>query len=73
MCLQIDIYDVLLCTVIQNFFVGLVKTIEGLSLSENPIKYPASQIISKGVHEILQYLHHVLLSKSNGNFHAQTG
>ncbi|XP_076104881.1 uncharacterized protein LOC143073323 isoform X7 [Mytilus galloprovincialis] len=45
---------------------GLIKSLNGLNISGNPIEFPPGEIIEKGTNEILKFLREMLLAKSQG-------
>ncbi|XP_074641989.1 leucine-rich repeat-containing protein 27-like [Tubulanus polymorphus] len=45
---------------------GLIPTLNGLNLTDNPIEFPPAEIIQQGCPEILLYLREMLLNKSQG-------
>ncbi|XP_064630967.1 leucine-rich repeat-containing protein 27-like isoform X2 [Lineus longissimus] len=45
---------------------GLVETLTGLNIASNPLEFPSSEIIERGVDHILRYLREMLLTKSEG-------
>lgn len=45
---------------------GLIKSLNGLNISNNPIEFPPKDIMEKGTAEILKFLREMLQAKSSG-------
>ncbi|XP_078310264.1 uncharacterized protein LOC111134419 isoform X2 [Crassostrea virginica] len=45
---------------------GLIKSLNGLNISNNPIEFPPKDIMEKGTSEILKFLREMLQAKSSG-------
>ncbi|XP_060599494.1 leucine-rich repeat-containing protein 27-like isoform X9 [Ruditapes philippinarum] len=45
---------------------GLIKTLHGLNISNNPLDFPPQSIIEKGTNEILKFLREMIEAKSSG-------
>lgn len=45
---------------------GLIKSLNGLNISNNPLEFPPGEVIEKGTNEILKFLREMLLAKSQG-------
>lgn len=45
---------------------GLIKSLNGLNMSNNPIEFPPKDIMEKGTAEILKFLREMLQAKSSG-------
>ncbi|XP_061180067.1 leucine-rich repeat-containing protein 27-like isoform X4 [Saccostrea echinata] len=45
---------------------GLIKSLNGLNISNNPIEFPPKDIMEKGTTEILKFLREMLQAKSSG-------
>lgn len=43
---------------------GLIKSLNGLNISNNPLHFPPVEVIEQGTQHILQYLREVLRVKS---------
>ncbi|XP_025096708.1 leucine-rich repeat-containing protein 27-like isoform X2 [Pomacea canaliculata] len=46
---------------------GLVKTLHGLNIINNPLEFPPAEILSQGTYEIQKFLREMLQAKSNAN------
>lgn len=56
-----DVHD--LCF---TFITGLIKSLNGLNISNNPIEFPPKDIMERGTSEILKFLREMLQAKSSG-------
>ena len=45
---------------------GLIKSLHGLNISNNPLDFPPQSIIEKGTNEILKFLREMIEAKSSG-------
>lgn len=45
---------------------GMVRTLSGLSLSNNPIEFPPQEVLDKGCHIVLAFLRETLKGKALG-------
>jgi hypothetical protein len=45
---------------------GLIKSLNGLNISNNPLEFPPGEVIEKGTNDILKFLREMLLAKSQG-------
>ncbi|XP_013395035.1 leucine-rich repeat-containing protein 27 isoform X2 [Lingula anatina] len=45
---------------------GLVMSLNGLNINNNPLEFPPAEVIEKGTHDILTYLRELLFAKSQG-------
>ena len=48
------------------FFSGLVSTLQGLNIANNPLEFPPPEVIEKGTHVTLTFLRELLHAKSQG-------
>lgn len=49
-----------------TFITGLIKSLNGLNISNNPIEFPPKDIMERGTSEILKFLREMLQAKSSG-------
>ena len=49
---------------------GLLTTLSGLNLRNNPLEFPPAEVIERGTQTVLAFLREVLRAKSEGNFQA---
>ncbi|KAL4231471.1 hypothetical protein ACF0H5_009048 [Mactra antiquata] len=52
---------------------GLIKSLHGLNISNNPLDFPPQSIIEKGTNEVLKFLREMLEAKSSGKLINGTG
>ena len=55
--------DLILCL----FFPGLIKSLNGLNINNNPLEFPPVNIVERGTTEILKFLREMIEAKSSGN------
>ena len=48
------------------FFLGLIKTLNGLNINNNPLEFPPLSVVEKGTSEILKFLREMIQAKSSG-------
>ena len=46
-------------------FSGLVKTLHGLNITNNPLQFPPQDVIDRGTYEIQKFLREMLQAKSS--------
>lgn len=66
-----NIYDSVLSKKSSNklfyiLYLGLIKSLHGLNITNNPLDFPPQSIIEKGTNEILKFLREMLEAKSSG-------
>ena len=52
---------------IVSVIVGLVQSLNGLNLRNNPLEFPPANILAKGVKKISLFLKNMLNAKNDGN------
>ena len=50
----------------SEYISGLIKTLNGLNITNNPLEFPPVSIIEKGTAEILKFLREMIQAKSSG-------
>jgi len=53
-------------TIFSFIIAGLIKSLNGLNISNNPLEFPPGEVIEKGTNDILKFLREMLLAKSQG-------
>ena len=51
---------------IWTIFSGLIKSLHGLNISNNPLEFPPKDVLEKGTSEVLKFLRDMLQAKSAG-------
>jgi hypothetical protein len=58
-----DIFSVLVIA-------GLVKTLHGLNITNNPLEFPPADVLQRGTYEIQKFLRDMLQAKSSGQMNS---